>query len=160
MMPSEISPRGRGRPRRADADEQILDAALAMLRAGGYRELSLDEVARRAGTAKSSIYRRWPSKAALVAEIVRREAPLPEASDGDEAVRAFESLMNDALGGIVASLIGEAQESAETRAIVIALVEPYLQLVRRFADDGATDRLLGAVLFRRLLGDSFAQRQA
>ncbi len=155
MMPSEtnLPPRGRGRPRRADADEQILDAALAILRAGGYRELSLDEVARRAGTAKSSIYRRWPSKAALVAEIVRREALLPEASDCDEAVRAFESLMNGALGGIVASLIGEAQESAETRAIVIALIEPYRQLVRSFADDEAADRLLGALLFRRLLGE-------
>ena len=36
-----------GRP---EADAEILDAALALLRAGGYRELSLDEVARRAGT--------------------------------------------------------------------------------------------------------------
>src|SRR5258705_67590 len=105
-MPSEITPppRGRGRPRRAEADAEILDAALAMLRDGGYRELSLDEVARRAGTAKSSIYRRWPSKAALVAEIVRREIPPP----ADASVRAFEELMNGALGGVVASLIGEA----------------------------------------------------
>jgi len=153
MTTNDPPPRGRGRPRRAEADEQILDATLAMLRDGGYRELSLDEVARRAGTAKSSIYRRWPSKAALVAEIVRREAPLPEASDCDASVRAFESLMNGPLGGIVASLIGEAQESAETRAIVIAIIEPYRQLVRRFADDEATDRLLGATLFRRLLSE-------
>src|SRR5437870_9576200 len=107
-MASDITPpRARGRPRRADADEQILDAALAMLQDGGYRQLSLDEVARRAGTAKSSIYRRWPSKAALAAEIVRRETPLPETSDLDSSVRAFESLMNGALGGVVASLIGE-----------------------------------------------------
>jgi AcrR family transcriptional regulator len=142
-MPSEPAPpRGRGRPRRAEADAEILDAALAMLRDGGYRELSLDEVARRAGTAKSSIYRRWPSKAALVAEIVRREAPLPDASDRDGAVRAFESLMNGALGGVVASLIGEAQESAETRAIVIELLAPY-----RHAGDDA----LGVILVRRLL---------
>jgi AcrR family transcriptional regulator len=141
-MASELShPRGRGRPRRAEADAEILDAALAMLRAGGYRDLSLDEVARRAVTAKSSIYRRWPSKAALVAEIVRREMS-PDASDGD-AVRAFEALMNGSLGGIVASLIGEAQESAETRAIVIDLLAPY-----RDAGDDA----LGAILFRRLLG--------
>ena len=136
--------RGRGRPRRAEADAEILDAALAMLRAGGYRDLSLDEVARRAGTAKSSIYRRWPSKAALVAEIVRRESPPQhDASDRDAAVRAFEILMNGALGGVVASLIGEAQESGETRAIVIDLLAPY-----RAADDAA----LGAILFRRLLG--------
>jgi len=151
MTPTAPPSRGRGRPRRADADEQILNAALSMLRDGGYRQLSLDEVARRAGTAKSSIYRRWPSKAALAAEIVRRETPLPESSDLDSSARAFESLLNGALGGVVASLIGEAQESVETRAIVIALIEPYRQLVRRFADDETTNGFLGALLFRRLL---------
>ena len=138
-MSGDPLPRGRGRPRRAEADAEILDAALAMLRSGGYRELSLDEVARRAGTAKSSIYRRWPSKAALVAEIVRREIP----PQHEASVRAFEELMNGALGGVVASLIGEAQESAETRAIVIELLAPYR---------GAGDDALGAILFRRMLG--------
>jgi AcrR family transcriptional regulator len=132
--------RGRGRPRRAEADAEILDAAVAMLRAGGYRELSLDEVARRAGTAKSSIYRRWPSKAALAAEIVRRQVPAPE---GDLAA-AFEALMNGAMGGVVASLIGEAQESAETRVIVLDLLAPY----RATGDDE-----LGPILFRSLLNN-------
>jgi len=133
--------RGRGRPRRAEADAEILDAALAMLREGGYRELSLDEVARRAGTAKSSIYRRWPSKAALAAEIVRREVP-SSVENADAAARAFEALMNGPMGGVVASLIGEAQESAETRTIVIELLAPYR---------AAGDTALGAILFRRLL---------
>lgn len=143
-MPGDPPTRGRGRPRRAEADADILDAALAMLGAGGYRELSLDEVARRAGTAKSSIYRRWPSKAALVAEIIRRESPPQhDPSDSDAAARAFEALMTGTLGGAVASLIGEAQESAETRPIVIDLLAPY-----RHAGDTA----LGAILVRRLLG--------
>jgi AcrR family transcriptional regulator len=118
-----------------------------MLRAGGYRELSLDEVARRAGTAKSSIYRRWPSKAALAAEIVRREAP-PQHDHGDAAIHAFEELMNGALGGVVASLIGEAQDSAETLAIVRDLLAPYRQ-----PGDDARDLLLGGILFRRLVGE-------
>src|SRR5882757_9493278 len=119
-------PRGRGRPRRAEADAEILDAALSMLSAGGYRDLSLDEVARRAGTAKSSIYRRWPSKAALAAEIVRREVPARDAlADDRDAARAFDALLNGAMGGVVASLIGEAQESVETRAIVVELLAPY-----------------------------------
>jgi AcrR family transcriptional regulator len=138
MMPTEPPHRGRGRPRRAEADAEILEAAVAMLRAGGYRELSLDEVARRAGTAKSSIYRRWPSKAALAAETVRREVPAP---DGDLGA-AFEALMSGAMGGVVASLIGEAQESAETRSIVLELLAPY-----RAAGDDA----LGPILFGSLL---------
>jgi AcrR family transcriptional regulator len=130
----------RGRPRRAETDAEILAAALAMLRTGGYRELSLDEVARRAGTAKSSIYRRWPSKAALAAEIVRSEVPAPE---GDAAA-AFDALMNGLLGGVVASLIGEAQESAETRSIILDLLSPYR---------AAGDDVLGPILFRRLLSN-------
>jgi AcrR family transcriptional regulator len=139
----------RGRPRRAEADEEILEAALALLREGGYRALSLDEVARRAGTAKSSIYRRWPSKAALAAEIIRREVPPPSDADREESVRAFNDLLNGPFGGVATSLIGEAQESVETRAIVVALIEPYR---RGFADDeDAADRL-GSILFRRLLG--------
>ena len=130
----------RGRPRRAEADAEILDAALAMLREDGYRALSLDEVARRAGTAKSSIYRRWASKAALAAEVVRREVPAPEG----EVAAAFEALMNGPFGGVVASLIGEAQESAETRSMVLDLLAPYRV---------AGDDVLGPILFRRLLND-------
>ena len=144
MTTNDPPSRGRGRPRRAEAGAESLDAALEMLRAGGYRELSLDEVARRAGTAKSSIYRRWPSTAALVAEIVRRESPpRNDPSASEAAVRAFEALMDGALGGAVASLIGEAQENGETRAIVIDLLAPYRQ---------AGDAALGAILVRRLLG--------
>jgi AcrR family transcriptional regulator len=140
--------RGRGRPRRTETDAEILGAARALLREGGYRALGLDEVARRAGTAKSSIYRRWPSKAALAAEIIRAEVP-PQAGDSDRdgATRAFEELMNGPFGNVIASLIGEAQESDETRAIVVALIEPY----RRGADD-ETAAILGRILFRRLLG--------
>ena len=53
--------------------------------------------------------------------------------------------MNGPFGGVVASLIGEAQESDATRAIVSALIAPYRELV-------AADHFLGAILFRRLLG--------
>jgi AcrR family transcriptional regulator len=140
--------RGRGRPRRIEADTEILEAARTLLREGGYRALSLDEVARRAGTAKSSIYRRWPSKAALAAEIIRAEVPAP-ADVSDDAAKAFEQLMNGPFGNVVASLIGEAQESDETRAIVVALIEPYR---RSLADDEAAATSLGSILFRRLLG--------
>jgi AcrR family transcriptional regulator len=139
--------RTRGRPRRIEADAEILEAARNLLREGGYRALGLDEVARRAGTAKSSIYRRWPSKAALAAEIIRAEV-LPPVPDRD-AAQAFEELLNGPFGNVVASLIGEAQESDETRAIVVALIEPYR---RGFADDEAAAASLGGILFRALLG--------
>jgi AcrR family transcriptional regulator len=57
---------GAGRPRAADADSAILDAALALFEKNGYAGLSIDAVAAAAGVAKTTIYRRWASKAMLL----------------------------------------------------------------------------------------------
>jgi AcrR family transcriptional regulator len=62
--------RGRGRPRRAGADEEILAVTLELLRATGYRDFNVDDVAARTGIAKTTIYRRWPTKEALVSAAV------------------------------------------------------------------------------------------
>ncbi len=67
--------RGRGRPRRAGADEEILTVALAMLREKGYRDLTVDAVAERARVAKTTVYRRWPSNAAALSPTGRDPSP-------------------------------------------------------------------------------------
>jgi len=59
-------PPERGRPRRSGADEAILEASRQLMFEHGYAGFSMDEVARRAGVGRQSVYRRWPSKAALV----------------------------------------------------------------------------------------------
>ncbi|HET6737281.1 MAG TPA: helix-turn-helix domain-containing protein, partial [Kribbella sp.] len=53
------------RRRGAALEEAILRAAVEELQEVGYRELTMDGVAARAGTSKNVIYRRWPSRAAL-----------------------------------------------------------------------------------------------
>jgi AcrR family transcriptional regulator len=45
----------------------VLEAALAELARVGYAPLRLEDVAERAGVAKTTLYRRWPTKAILVA---------------------------------------------------------------------------------------------
>lgn len=57
---------GAGRPRTADADGAILAACLNRLEKVGYSLLTVDDVAKAAGVAKATVYRRWPSKVALV----------------------------------------------------------------------------------------------
>jgi AcrR family transcriptional regulator len=64
----------RGRRRDPAADARILEAALEMLETGGYAALRLDDLARRAAVAKTTILRRWPSKAAVAAAGVERLA--------------------------------------------------------------------------------------
>ncbi|MEZ0363437.1 TetR/AcrR family transcriptional regulator [Mycobacterium sp. pUA109] len=59
-----------GRPRDAHLHATILAAARELVVGGGYAELAMESVAARAGVSKKTLYRRWPSKADLVAEAV------------------------------------------------------------------------------------------
>ncbi len=59
-----------GRPRDPARDDAILAAALEGLAELGYDRLSMDEIAARAHAGKGALYRRWPSKAALVVAAV------------------------------------------------------------------------------------------
>jgi AcrR family transcriptional regulator len=59
-------PRGPGRPRDARHDQSILDATLGILLEQGYRGVTIEGVAARAGVGRPTIYRRWPSKPAVV----------------------------------------------------------------------------------------------
>src|SRR5215831_18035479 len=60
-----------GRPRSARADEAIIAAVLELLATGTTAEvLSIEAVATRAGVGKTTIYRRWPNKDALLLDAV------------------------------------------------------------------------------------------
>ncbi len=64
----------RTRARAADARERILGAAHDQLAAGGYASATVSALAARAGVATGSVYRHFPSKADLLAEVFRRAA--------------------------------------------------------------------------------------
>jgi AcrR family transcriptional regulator len=63
---------------------RVLRAALVELARSGYAAFRMDAVASEAGVNKTTIYRRWPSRAALVTAVVERartplrESPLPD----------------------------------------------------------------------------------
>ena len=63
---TEGASRGPGRPRDARHDQAILDATLGILLEQGYRGVTIEGVAARAGVGRPTIYRRWPSKPAVV----------------------------------------------------------------------------------------------
>ncbi len=72
------SRRGRGRPRDPEADVAILRAALDMFAEHGVDGTSIEQVAKRAGVAKLTVYRRWSSKEDLLAQAIeeaREEIP-------------------------------------------------------------------------------------
>jgi AcrR family transcriptional regulator len=57
-----------------DKTVRILDAAEALLVAFGYRKLTIDEVAARAGIGKGTVYLYWPSKRELCAAVLTRDS--------------------------------------------------------------------------------------
>lgn len=59
-----------GRKRDASRDTAILDAAIDTLGEVGFERMTMDMVAVRAGAGKATVYRRWPSKEALVLDAV------------------------------------------------------------------------------------------
>ena len=65
---------GRGRPRDEALDDRILEQLLVLLGSQGYARLTLNQLADRSGVAKTTILRRWPSKAAVAAAGMERLA--------------------------------------------------------------------------------------
>jgi AcrR family transcriptional regulator len=79
-----VVPPRRGRPRDAGVDARVLAVAWDLLLSGGYAGLNVDEVAERAAVAKTTLYRRWPTKDHLAVAVVTRMVPfvlVPDTGD-------------------------------------------------------------------------------
>jgi AcrR family transcriptional regulator len=63
-----------GRPRSVATQEAILDASLRLTERIGYPQLTIEGIAAEAGVGKQTVYRWWPSKAAVVLEAFARDA--------------------------------------------------------------------------------------
>jgi len=78
-MTQSGAPRPPGRPRSVERDQAILTAALQEVTDVGYEAMTMEGVAIRAHVGKTTIYRRWLSKEALVLAAIQRlqaEAPI------------------------------------------------------------------------------------
>lgn len=69
-MTAPSAEKRRGRPRDAAADGAILDATVDLLAEQGFLALTIEAVAARAGVAKTTVYRRWPTKDDLLVDAV------------------------------------------------------------------------------------------
>jgi AcrR family transcriptional regulator len=64
-----------GRKRDHSRDAVILEATLDVLAETGYEGMTVDMVAVRAGAARATVYRRWPTKTDLVLDALKRLGP-------------------------------------------------------------------------------------
>lgn len=144
--------------------QQVLVASVAELAASGYSAFRMDAVSASAGVNKTTIYRRWPSKASLVAaavEWMRRfvhDVPLPDTGslerDLAEAFRRRLSFKDRVEGQAWARLLAEKHD-AEVDAVIGDAVKErsgawYTMVTRAVArgelPDGTDPRLLLGML--------------
>ena len=133
------SPPGRGRPRDGALDERILEQLSALLAARGYARFTLDELATRAGVAKTTILRRWPSKAAVTAAGLQRLAlqsvDVPDSGSVESDLHALlhgvvETFVRGR-GQFVPRVILEAGHRPEIADLIFAVIHTRRQAYRR-----------------------------
>lgn len=162
-----------GRPRDARADAAILDAAVDVLADRGPAGFTVDEVAARAGCGKATVYRRWPSRAALMLDTAHQmglEAPaIDTGSLRDDLVGVLTALgakmRETAAGRILPAVVGEASIHPEMRELLAGFIddrrrrprEMVLRAIARGELPGGTDvetlldLLGGTVIYRELI---------
>ena len=91
------------------ATTAILDAAVVEFEQHGFRRVALDDVARRAGVSRTTIYRRFANRDDLVAAVVERENVALFADTLRALLRP--------LGGVVAQTVGVDQGPARARRV-------------------------------------------
>ena len=108
------------RRRGAELDRVILQAALDELAEAGYAGLTMDRVARRAGTNKNAIYRRWPNRTALGLAAYRQlvvDQELPDTGalrdDVLELLRGANRHWSSPAGDILRSLLASAGDDPQ-----------------------------------------------
>jgi AcrR family transcriptional regulator len=133
------SPPARGRPRDGALDDRILEQVLVLLGSRGYAALTLDELAVRSGVAKSTILRRWPSKAAVAAAGVERLAlqsvDVPDSGTLHGDLHALLHGAREAFargrGRFVSRLLWEAGHHPEITDLLDAILHTRRQTYRR-----------------------------
>ncbi|MFB9742615.1 TetR/AcrR family transcriptional regulator [Pseudonocardia sulfidoxydans] len=138
-----------GRRRGPELERAILHAAAEELATSGYAGMTMDNVARRAGTNKNAIYRRWPRRAALGVAAYRyiAESRTPEVDTGDlrgdvlALLRQVNDTWSSPRGAILRDLLAAAADEP-------ALVELLREQAGGDAMSAAWFTLLGRAVAR------------
>lgn len=130
--PSPAESPTRGRPRDDDRTEAILDAAADLMHEVGWEGFRVQDVATRAGAGLATIYRRWPTKEALVAAAMRHDAPDWMESSGDPRtdLRVVLTEMSTKMCGKGGSMIGVLAAARDHDELGSAMDEVMRSAVR------------------------------
>jgi AcrR family transcriptional regulator len=113
----------------------VLEATVDILSDVGVERTTIDEVAERSGVAKTTIYRHWPSKQALVAEAVHGCLDLPVVPDTghlrSDLLACFDSMIRKSLDGRMGTMMLSLLDSAQRDPELDRILNGYLDQRRR-----------------------------
>ena len=127
-----------GRPRSEKARQAILRSTLQLLAKNGFSDLTIEDVAARAGVGKATVYRWWPNKGALIADAfassTTRHLHFPDtgtlAEDMSRQMRQLVKVFTGPRGRIVSAILAAGQSDGE---LIDAFRERFLKPRRREA---------------------------
>ncbi|SEF37536.1 DNA-binding transcriptional regulator, AcrR family [Amycolatopsis pretoriensis] len=174
-MPDSRRPRS-GNRRDEAARLAVLHAADDLLVEHGFAALTVEAIARRAGVAKQTIYRWWPSKVEILLDTLIEDSakrfPVPEGKATAEAIRGYlrafaRFLTRDPAGKVLLALLAQAQHDPATaesfrerylgprreqeRALLTRATEAG-EIAPRLGPDAALDALVGPLVYAALTG--------
>ena len=151
----------RGRPRSISADQAIAAATVELLADTGFSGLKIERVADRAGVGKTTIYRRWPTKAELVVaalDLYDEHYEVPDTADvrADALAVLRHGLehLKASFGRIEATLLAEAAFHPGLADALRGAVErsraPLRTVLARIGREDDVDLLWGPIYYRVL----------
>jgi len=174
--PVKLAP---GRPRSEGSRSAILDATRRLVSHTSIRDLSIEGIAKKAGVGKTTIYRWWPNKVAVVIEAFAdtMDVTLPVTGTEDThpsktMIRQLDRLLRQLRGRngkIIADLMAESQCDAKVQVqfndfYMTARREEIYQLIRDGQRAGifketlntamAVDMVLGPIFLRLMSGEN------
>jgi AcrR family transcriptional regulator len=162
MVQTVTRPASRGgRPRDPQVDAAIVDAVLAVLADVPYSKMRMDDVAQRAGVAKTTLYRRYPSKVVLVRAALEQyltrftflDSSDVEAVLSDITRQQVDEFATGAPGAALSNVCAEANHNPELAAVVRQAFRAKRKELARVLRRGIADGQLRADLDIELMLD-------
>jgi AcrR family transcriptional regulator len=150
---------GSGRRRRGDElTAAIFRAVRGELEENGYAAVTMETIAKRAGTGKAALYRRWPSRTELIIDTVQATMPGMAGLPDTGSLRGDILALLDAFASELRGALGDALRGLRAEAIL----DPSLsRQISDYTGDFASSRLrqlVGRAAARGELGRSDVSR--
>lgn len=172
ITPSHTERKMAGRPRSETSRAAILDAVTKMLLHAPVRDVSIESIAKKAGVGKTTIYRWWPNKVAVILDALAPQLnnTTPAIISGDnpkdlfvQQMERLARILKGRTGKIVAELFAESQGDTELLALFYQnFMERHEEILANIITQGkesgafrtdldtavAVDMIYGALFYR------------